>query len=53
MVLALEAGIGQFNIESEEEGYELAAIARRTEGAGGPIRRRSFGNNNTANNNLR
>lgn len=25
----LEAGIGQFNIESEEEGYELAAIARR------------------------
>ena len=25
----LEEGIGQFNIESEEEGYELAAIARR------------------------
>jgi len=25
---ALEAGIGQFNIESEEEGVELAAIAR-------------------------
>ncbi|MBX7526164.1 diaminopimelate decarboxylase [Qipengyuania vesicularis] len=25
----LESGIGQFNIESEEEGYELAAIARR------------------------
>ncbi|MBX7541134.1 diaminopimelate decarboxylase [Qipengyuania sphaerica] len=25
----IEAGIGQFNIESEEEGYELAAIARR------------------------
>ncbi|MBX7513298.1 diaminopimelate decarboxylase [Qipengyuania sp. GH38] len=25
----LEHGIGQFNIESEEEGYELAAIARR------------------------
>ena len=25
----LEAGIGQFNIESEEEGYELASIARR------------------------
>ena len=25
----LEAGIGQFNVESEEEGYELAAIARR------------------------
>ncbi|WP_338445326.1 diaminopimelate decarboxylase [Pelagerythrobacter marensis] len=29
LVQALEAGIGQFNIESEEEGYELAAIARR------------------------
>lgn len=27
MVAALEAGIGQFNIESEEEGLELAAIA--------------------------
>ena len=26
---ALEAGIGQFNIESEEEGYELALLARR------------------------
>ena len=25
----LDEGIGQFNIESEEEGYELAAIARR------------------------
>ena len=25
----IEAGIGQFNIESEEEGYELAAIAQR------------------------
>ena len=25
----LEEGIGQFNIESEEEGYELASIARR------------------------
>ena len=25
----LEAGIGQFNIESEEEGYELAAISQR------------------------
>lgn len=29
LVQGLEAGIGQFNIESEEEGYELAAIARR------------------------
>ncbi len=29
LLQALEAGIGQFNIESEEEGYELAAIARR------------------------
>ncbi|WP_301750060.1 diaminopimelate decarboxylase [uncultured Erythrobacter sp.] len=27
MVAALDAGIGQFNIESEEEGIELAAIA--------------------------
>jgi diaminopimelate decarboxylase len=27
MVQALKAGIGQFNIESEEEGRELAAIA--------------------------
>ena len=27
MVRALEAGIGQFNVESEEEGIELAAIA--------------------------
>jgi diaminopimelate decarboxylase len=27
MVRALEAGIGQFNIESEEEGIELAALA--------------------------
>lgn len=29
LVQGLESGIGQFNIESEEEGYELAAIARR------------------------
>ncbi len=29
LVQGLEADIGQFNIESEEEGYELAAIARR------------------------
>ncbi|WP_341711248.1 diaminopimelate decarboxylase [Erythrobacter sp.] len=29
LVQGLEAGIGQFNIESEEEGYELAAIAGR------------------------
>lgn len=29
LVQGLEAGIGQFNIESEEEGYELAAVARR------------------------
>ena len=29
LVQGLEQGIGQFNIESEEEGYELAAIARR------------------------
>ena len=28
MIAGLEAGIGQFNIESEEEGLELAAIAR-------------------------
>ena len=28
LVQGLEAGIGQFNIESEEEGLELAAIAR-------------------------
>ena len=27
MVAALEAGIGQFNLESEEEGIELAALA--------------------------
>lgn len=27
MIAALEAGIGQFNIESEEEGLELAALA--------------------------
>ncbi len=27
MIRALEAGIGQFNVESEEEGIELAAIA--------------------------
>ena len=29
MAAALDAGIGQFNIESEEEGYELALLARR------------------------
>lgn len=29
LLQGLEARIGQFNIESEEEGYELAAIARR------------------------
>ena len=29
LLQGLEAGIGQFNIESEEEGYELAAIAQR------------------------
>ena len=29
LLQGLEAGIGQFNIESEEEGYELAAIAAR------------------------
>ncbi len=29
LLQGLEAGIGQFNIESEEEGYELAAISRR------------------------
>ncbi|WP_225204806.1 diaminopimelate decarboxylase [Novosphingobium huizhouense] len=29
MVRALEAGCGQFNLESEEEGLELAEIARR------------------------
>ena len=29
LAAALEAGIGQFNIESEEEGYELALLARR------------------------
>jgi diaminopimelate decarboxylase len=29
LLQGLEAGIGQFNIESEEEGYELAAIAER------------------------
>ncbi len=29
LVQGIEAGIGQFNLESEEEGYELAAIARR------------------------
>ena len=28
MVQALEAGIGQFNVESEEEGFELAGLAR-------------------------
>jgi len=27
MIAALEAGVGQFNIESEEEGLELAALA--------------------------
>ena len=29
LLRGLEAGIGQFNVESEEEGYELALIARR------------------------
>jgi diaminopimelate decarboxylase len=29
LLQGLEAGIGQFNIESEEEGYELALIAER------------------------
>ncbi|HEY8603643.1 diaminopimelate decarboxylase [Tsuneonella suprasediminis] len=29
LLQGLEAGIGQFNIESEEEGYELAMVARR------------------------
>ena len=29
LLQGLDEGIGQFNIESEEEGYELAAIARR------------------------
>jgi diaminopimelate decarboxylase len=29
LVQGIEAGIGQFNLESEEEGYELALIARR------------------------
>lgn len=29
MEQALDAGIGQFNLESEEEGYELAEVARR------------------------
>lgn len=29
LLQGLEAGIGQFNIESEEEGYELALLARR------------------------
>ncbi|WP_324828146.1 diaminopimelate decarboxylase [Qipengyuania zhejiangensis] len=29
LLQGLEAGIGQFNVESEEEGYELAATARR------------------------
>ncbi|MBX7483736.1 diaminopimelate decarboxylase [Qipengyuania qiaonensis] len=29
LLRGLEEGIGQFNIESEEEGYELAAIAQR------------------------
>ncbi|WP_057883843.1 diaminopimelate decarboxylase [Tsuneonella troitsensis] len=28
LVQGIEAGIGQFNIESEEEGYELSAIAQ-------------------------
>ncbi len=28
LLQGLEAGIGQFNVESEEEGYELAAFAR-------------------------
>ena len=29
LVQGLESGLGQFNVESEEEGYELASIARR------------------------
>jgi diaminopimelate decarboxylase len=29
LLQGLEAGVGQFNIESEEEGHELAALARR------------------------
>ncbi|WP_120716168.1 diaminopimelate decarboxylase [Tsuneonella amylolytica] len=29
LVQGIEAGIGQFNIESEEEGYELSMIAQR------------------------
>ncbi len=29
LLQGLEAGIGQFNIESEEEGYELALLAKR------------------------
>ena len=29
LLQGLEAGIGQFNIESEEEGYELSAVAER------------------------
>ena len=29
LLQGLEAGIGQFNLESEEEGYELALLARR------------------------
>ena len=29
LLRGLEAGIGQFNLESEEEGYELALLARR------------------------
>jgi diaminopimelate decarboxylase len=28
LIQAIEAGIGQFNLESEEEGYELSEIAR-------------------------
>jgi diaminopimelate decarboxylase len=29
LIQGIEAGIGQFNLESEEEGYELSAIAQR------------------------
>ena len=32
LLQGLEAGIGQFNIESEEEGYELSAVTQRLPG---------------------
>ena len=35
LLQGLDEGIGQFNIESEEEGYELSAIAAR-QGKRGP-----------------